>query len=89
MFRLIKSAALVVMYLLRCRPEPEVFTDMSRFRREQLIDEWIISERDRNIMKRRFLDKIKIEAIAEEFDMSDRQIKNILRKCQNEIAIHL
>lgn len=47
---------------------------------EHLIDEWIFSERDRNILKRRLLDGITYERIAEEFDMSVRQIHNIIQK---------
>ena len=45
-----------------------------------LIDEWIFSERDRKILKRRLLDGITYEKIAEEFDMSPRQISNIIYK---------
>lgn len=48
-----------------------------------LIDEWIFNERNRNITKRRFLDGVKIEALAEEFDMSVSQIKRILCKSAN------
>ena len=48
-----------------------------------LIDEWIIgrnAERDRAILKRRLLDGLTYEKLAEEFDMSVRQIKNIVYK---------
>ena len=41
---------------------------------EHLIDEWIIgknSERDRAILKRRLLDGVCYEPLAEEFDLSD------------------
>lgn len=49
----------------------------------ELIDEWIHSERDRKIMKRRFIDGIGHERIAEEFDLSDRHVKNIIYKAEN------
>lgn len=39
---------------------------------EHLIDEYIHSDRDRRILKRRFIDGICYEPLAEEFDMSDR-----------------
>lgn len=39
------------------------------------IDEWIHSERDRAILKRRLIDGLTYEALAEEFSMSTRQIK--------------
>ncbi|MDE6679353.1 MAG: hypothetical protein K2K02_09975 [Ruminococcus sp.] len=48
-----------------------------------LIDEWIHSERDRKILKRRFVDGINYERIAEEFSLSDRQVKNIIYKSEN------
>lgn len=44
----------------------------------KLIDEYIHSERDRKILKRRFIDGICYEPLADEFDMSVRQIKNIV-----------
>ena len=46
------------------------------------IDEWIFNERDRAILKRRLLDGICYEPLAAEFDMSVRQIKNIVYKQQ-------
>ena len=35
-----------------------------------IIDEWIHSERDRGMAKRRFLDGVTQEALAEEYDLS-------------------
>ena len=58
--------------------ENELF-DKPRSEWERLIDEWIFSERDRKILKRRLLDGITHERIAEEFDMSVRQIKYIVK----------
>ena len=52
---------------------------------KHLIDEWIFSERDRQILKRRLLDGITYDRLAEEFDMSVRQIKNIVYKGENRI----
>jgi len=45
-----------------------------------LIDEYIHSERDRAILKRRYIDGVCYEPLAEEFDLSVRQIKNIVYK---------
>jgi DNA-directed RNA polymerase specialized sigma24 family protein len=59
--------------------------DLRRSEIESLIDEWILNERDRKILKRRLLDGIKYEALASEFDMSVRQIKNIVYKGENRI----
>lgn len=43
-----------------------------------LIDEYIHSERDRAILKRRYIDGICYEKLAEEFDLSVRHVKNIV-----------
>ena len=43
-----------------------------------LITEYIHSERDRKILIRRLIDGITFEKLAEEQDMSVRQIKNIV-----------
>lgn len=54
-----------------------------------LIDEHIHSDRDRRILKRRLIDGICFEPLAEEFDMSDRQIKRIIYKLQEQLFKHL
>lgn len=54
-----------------------------------LIDEWIHSQRDRQIMRRRLIDGITIEALAEEVEMSDAQIKRIVHRCADELKKHL
>ena len=48
-----------------------------------VIDEHIHSERDRAILKRRLIDGICFEPLAEEFDMSVRQIKDIVYRGQS------
>lgn len=50
-----------------------------------LIDEYIHSERDRNILKRRLIDGITYEGLAEEFDLSVTQIKRIVYKGEDII----
>jgi hypothetical protein len=56
---------------------------------EHLIDEWIHSERDRKILKRRLIDGICYEPLADEFDMSVRQMKNIVYKAEQKFFKHL
>lgn len=67
--------------------------DYSRSEIEHAIDEWVIlnrhSERNRKILKRYMLDGICFEPLAEEFDMSVRQIKNIVYKTQEQLFKHL
>ena len=55
----------------------------------KLIDEHIHSERDRGMLKRRLIDGIAFEPLAEEFDISVRQCKTIIYKGQNELFRHL
>ena len=59
--------------------------DLSNSEIRKLIEEWIHNERDRNILKRRLLDGITYEKLAEEFDMSVRQIKNIVYKGEKRV----
>ena len=44
----------------------------------RIIEDFIHSERDRKILIRRFIDGISFERLAEEQEMSVRQIKNIV-----------
>lgn len=55
---------------------------------ERLIEEWVKSERNRKILKRRLIDGIHYEKIAEEFELSDRQIKTIVKKEKENILSH-
>lgn len=55
----------------------------------ELIDEWIHSERNRAILKRRLIDGITFEALAEEFEMSVRQIKRIVYKSSERLFKHI
>ena len=55
----------------------------------EIISEWIHSERDRKILERRLVDGITFERLAEEFDMSERQMKNIVYKLQVQLFRHL
>lgn len=52
---------------------------------EHLIDEHIHSERDRAIMKRRLIDGVCFEPLAEEFDMSVSQVKRIVYKSEKTL----
>lgn len=66
--------------------------DISRSELESLIDEWIIgrnAERNRAIIKRRLLDGITFERLAEEFDLSVRQVKNIVYHCEDRLSKHI
>lgn len=59
--------------------------DISVSQVSAIIDEWIFSERDRKLMKRRLIDGICFEPLAEEFDLSVRQTKNLVYKYEKKI----
>lgn len=66
--------------------------DYSRTEIETAITEWIVgknAERDRRIIHRRLIDGICYEPLAEEFDMSVRQIKRIVHRCEDIIFRHI
>ena len=54
-----------------------------------VIDEYIHSERDRAILKRRLVDGVCFEPLADEFQMSVRQVKNIVYHGQEKVFLHL
>ena len=59
--------------------------EYSNSRIRELIQEYIHSDRDRKILTRRLVDGIVFEKLAEEFDMSDKQIKRIVYKLQEQL----
>ena len=71
--------------------KPEI-EDISNTELCKIIDEWINgrhAERNREIMKRRLIDGICLEPLAEEFDLSVRHIKEIVYKCEHIIFRHI
>lgn len=54
--------------------------DVSRTQINELIDEWIFNERDRALLRRRLLDGVRFEPLAEEFGLSVRHTKSIVYK---------
>lgn len=56
---------------------------------ELLINEWIFNERNRSITKRKLLDGVTFEKLAEEYDLSVQQVKTIVYKCSKIIFLHL
>lgn len=53
-----------------------------------LIAEYIHSERDRAMLCRRLIDGITFERLAEEFDLSPRQARTIIRKSEMILFKH-
>lgn len=66
--------------------------DYSRTEITEAIDEWIIGKnahRDREILKARLIEGHTFERLAEDFDMSVRQIKSIVYKTQEKLFRHI
>lgn len=63
--------------------------NMSRSEVANAIDEWIFNERDRAILKRRLLDEICYEPLAEEFGLSVQSVKRIVYKTQDKLFKHI
>ena len=61
------------------------FEGYSRSTVSAAIDEWISNERDRAILKRRLLDGICYEPLAEEFGLSVDRIKQIVYKSEAKL----
>lgn len=63
--------------------------DYSNSEISKVIDEYIHNQRNRKLLKRRYIDGICIEPLSEEFGLSVRQVKNIIYKNENVIFKHL
>lgn len=70
-------------------PRLTIDFDYSNSRISALIDDYIHSERDRALLRRRLIDGIRFEPLAEEFDLSVTQTKTIVRKGQAIIFRHI
>ena len=67
-------------------------TEIADLNREEwcdLIDQYIFNEMHRKILKRRLLDGITYNQLAEEFNYSVPQIKTIIYKAQDRLFRHL
>lgn len=55
----------------------------------ELIAEHLHSQRDREILSRRLIDGISLEALGEEFSLSRRQVWSIVNKGEDILFRHL
>lgn len=63
--------------------------DYSRTELTQAIDEWILNQKHREVLKSRLIDGLTYEALGEMYDMSPRQIKRIVYKAQETLFRHI
>jgi DNA-directed RNA polymerase specialized sigma24 family protein len=54
-----------------------------------IIDEWIHSKKDREILHLRLIDGLTIEELAERFDRSPRQMQRIVNRLQTIVFLHI
>lgn len=64
-------------------------TDYTNTQISALIDDLVHNERDRRIMKRRFIDGVCFEPLAEEFGLSVQRVKAIVYKEWNKLLKYL
>ena len=63
--------------------------DISNSKIEELINEWVHNAKDRNMLKRRLIDGVTYEDLAEEFEMSDSQVWNRIDKAKAQLFKHI
>lgn len=54
-----------------------------------LIEEWVHDERDRALLRRRLLDNVTLEALAEEFNLSTVGTKKRVARARAQLFSHL
>lgn len=69
-----------------------MFDGKSRTEIENIIDEWIVccsnADRNRRLMKRRYIDGLTFERLSEEFELSVVQTKNIVYSMNKLLEKH-
>lgn len=76
-------------YVPRHRACQKKMRDYKNSEISALIDEYIHNERDRSLLKRRLIDGICYEPLAEEFRLSVQRTKTIVYKAQEKLFRHL
>jgi AraC-like DNA-binding protein len=60
-------------------------TNLDRYQWEDLIERWVFNDQHRQMLKRNLLDGWTYERIAEEFELSSRQVASLIPKLQNQL----
>lgn len=63
--------------------------NLSRSELQYLIDQWIFNERNRIILADRLFNGTTYERLAEKYDLSTQQVKNIVYKAMDRLEKHL
>lgn len=67
----------------------DIINSKSRSEWEALINEWVHNEVDRMMLKRRLLDGICFEPLAEEFDLSVNHCQTRVNKAKAQLFNHI
>ena len=65
--------------------DQEIINSKSRTEWEALIDNWVHNEVDRQMLKRRLLDGVCFEPLAEEFNISTNHCQNRIKKAKIQL----
>lgn len=71
------------------RSDQETMKEYTNSEMEKVIDEYIHNKRDRDVTKSRLIDGMCYEPLAEKYDLSVRQVKNIIYKCEDVVFRHI
>ena len=63
--------------------------NLSRSELQYLIDQWIFNERHRLILSDRLFNGTTYERLAEKYDLSTQQVKNIVYRAMDRLEKHL
>ena len=63
--------------------------NLPRSELQYLIDQWIFNERHRLILSDRLFNGTTYERLAEKYDLSTQQVKNIVYKAMDRLERHL
>ena len=63
--------------------------NLSRSELQYLIEQWIFNERHRLILSDRLFNGTTYERLAEKYDLSTQQVKNIVYKAMDRLEKHL
>lgn len=63
--------------------------NLSRDELQLVIDQWIFNERHRLILSDRLFNGTTYERLAEKYDLSTQQVKNIVYKAMDRLEKHL
>ena len=66
-----------------------MFEEISNSELDTLISEWVKNKRDREILHDRLIDGLRFEELAEKYDLSVRQTKNVVYKGEEVLLKHL